>query len=129
MFTSRGTNKTAGGHATPTRDDVHGVHDDVHADAHQPRLPRPPAPPPSAHQNGSLRSLISSFNSAKIDTSNVDVDDDDQLPPKVELGSPQEALLLKEMESHLDAKSATAPKEYKLMSLRGRKYDPERRGT
>ena len=82
-----------------------------------------PEEPSPAAQGGSL---LQRFRNQNIDTSRVEVDDEDQLPPKVQAGSQEELKLLREMDALLPDPAKSAPTEFKLMSLRGRKYDPVR---
>jgi len=61
-----------------------------------------------------------------LDTSKVEVDDEDQAPPTIAAGSKEERALLVELEALLPAECAGVSQEIKLMCLRGRKYDPAR---
>ena len=71
-----------------------------------------------------------------VDTSGVEVADDEQSPPTIAAGSAEEAAKLQElegrlsdmgtMEAWLSFKETTVYKELPLMCLRGRKYDVER---
>ena len=82
-------------------------------------------------------SVVSEFRGLQgIDTSGVEVADDEQSPPSIAAGSAEEAAKLKElegrlsetgaMEAWLSFKETTTYKELPLMCLRGRKYDVER---
>lgn len=64
-----------------------------------------------------------------VDTSKIEVDEE-QEPPTVAAGSPEETALLKEMEELVtaggNAEAMAADEGTKLMCLRGRKYEPKR---
>jgi len=64
-----------------------------------------------------------------VDTSKIEVDEE-QTPPAVEAGSAEEEALLEKMEDLVkesgDAEAMAADKGTKLMCLRGRKYEPAR---
>ena len=71
-------------------------------------------------------SIVKEFKSGGIDTSKVEVDDD-QEDPTVEAGSAAEKQKLDLLEGLLvDDKSRAASADVKLMCLRGRKYEVER---
>jgi len=65
-----------------------------------------------------------------LDSSGVEVEDEEQVAPTVAANSPEEAALLAEVEAALKATgneaAINAPTEIKLMCLRGRKYDVAR---
>ena len=71
-----------------------------------------------------------------VDTTKVEVDDDDQAPPEIALGSTEEAELMQELDMALASsgikekweafRSKSKFKELPLWCLRGRKYDVQR---
>ena len=69
--------------------------------------------------------LAAELKSSKINTENVEVEDDSG-PPAIEAWSSEEKALLNELSELLPEALKAVPESTKLMCLRGRKYDPVR---
>lgn len=61
-----------------------------------------------------------------IDTSGIEVDDDDQVMPSISVGGKEEKDLLAQLEGKLEGENKGASETLKLICLRGRKYDVDR---